>query len=256
MNRSDPFSLDGKTILVTGASSGIGRQCAIDCAKSGARVVLVARNEERLQATLNQMPGRGHGYYVFDLEQIVHEGKKFVSNIVQERGFISGLINCAGISSTVPLKLVKPEALEQMVRTNIYSAYFLTQEVCRMGNYDKVGTSIIYLSSVMGVKGENAKSMYSLTKGALISVTRSLAVELAQKHIRVNCISPGVIETPINACQPYITNPDKRAALEAKHPLGFGRTSDISYACVFLLSNAARWITGQNLVIDGGYTIL
>ena len=108
----------------------------------------------------------------------------------------------------------------------------------------------------MGVTGENAKSMYSLTKGSLISVARSLAVELAPKHIRVNCISPGAIETPINALQPYMANPDKRAALEAKHPLGLGQTTDISYACVYLLSNAARWITGQNLIIDGGYTIL
>ena len=256
MSKDNPFSLENKTILVTGASSGIGRQCAIDCATVGAKVVLVARNEERLKATLKQMQGSGHVYYTFDLEQISQEGKKFVSNIVKEHGCISGVINCAGISSTMPLKLVKQEALEQMVRTNIYSAYFLTQEVCRLGNYDKVGASIIFLSSIMGVTGENAKSMYSLTKGSLISVARSLAVELAPKHIRVNCISPGAIETPINASQPYMADPDKRAALEAKHPLGLGQTTDISYACVYLLSNAARWITGQNLIIDGGYTIL
>lgn len=256
MNGENPFSLENKTILVTGASSGIGRQCAIDCAKAGAKVVLVARNEDRLKATLKEMQGSGHRYYTFDLEQIPQFGKKLVSNIVNECGLISGVINCAGISSITPLKLVKFEALEQMVRTNIYSAYFLTQEVCRLDNYDKTGVSIIFLSSVMGVTGENAKSMYSLTKGSLISVARSLAVELASKHIRVKCISPGAIETPINATQPYMADPQKRAVLEAKHPLGLGQTTDISYACVYLLSNAARWITGQNLIIDGGYTAL
>lgn len=251
---NNPFSLEGKIVLVTGASSGIGAQCAIDCAEAGAKVVLVARNEERLQNTRSQMRGENHLIVSEDLS-VVNNIPKLVQKIVSQVGPINGVVNCAGISSVTPLKLVKEDSLDNIIRTNIYSAYFLTKEVSRMGNYIKTGVSVIFLSSVMGIKGENAKSMYSLTKGALISTARSLAIELAPKRIRVNCISPGVIETPINSTQPYMADPDKRSMLESKHPLGLGKTTDISYACIYLLSDAAKWITGQNLVIDGGYTI-
>ena len=123
-------------------------------------------------------------------------------------------------------------------------------------NINTVGASVVFFSSIMGLVGENSKSLYSMTKGALISASRSLAVEYAKKKIRINCISPGVVITPINTNQPYIADPEKRALLEAKHPLGLGQTNDIANACVFLLSDASRWMTGQNLVIDGGYTIL
>lgn len=255
MKMNNPFSLSGKTILVTGASSGIGAQCAIDCAAMGARVVLVARNEERLNATLSQMVGDGHLVQPSDLSEVDNIAP-LVKSVVSQCGAISGIINCAGISSVTPLKLITLEALDKMMHTNVYSALFLTKEICRVGNYDKAGTSIIFLSSVMGVTGEKAKTMYSLTKGALISAARSLAVELASKHIRVNCIAPGAIETPINSKLPYMADPERRALLEAKHPLGIGRVSDISHACIYLLSDAARWITGQNIIIDGGYTAL
>ena len=240
---------------MTGASSGIGAQCAIDCAAMGARVVLVARNEERLNVTLNQMTGDGHLVLSADLSEVDNIAP-LVKSVVSQCGVISGVINCAGISSVTPLKLITKDVLDKMIHTNVYAALFLTKEVCRMGNYDKAGTSIIFLSSVMGVTGEKAKTMYSLTKGALIAATRSLAVELASKFIRVNCIAPGAIETPINSKQPYMADPERRALLESKHPLGIGRVSDISNACVYLLSDAARWITGQNIVIDGGYTSL
>ena len=108
----------------------------------------------------------------------------------------------------------------------------------------------------MGCVGENAKSLYSLTKGALISGCRSLAVEYAPKKIRINVVSPGVVETPINKNQPYLADPDKRRLTEAKHPLGLGTTCDIANACIYLLSDASKWVTGQNFVIDGGYTII
>lgn len=252
---NNPFSLEGKTILVTGASSGIGRQCAIDCAMMGAKVILVARNAERLQETLNMMEGEGHLVIPADLSS-VENISQLVKQAVSQCGMVSGVVNCAGISSVLPLKLVKEEVLDQMIHANVYSAYFLTKEICRMGNHDKSGASIIFLSSVMGISGENAKSMYGLTKGALISAARSLSIEFAPKNIRVNCIAPGVIETPINRSQPYLADPDKRKVLESKYPLGLGRTTDVSYACIYLLSDASRWITGQNIVIDGGYTAL
>lgn len=250
---TNPFSLQGKNIIVTGASSGIGQQCAIDCAAMGARVVLVARNEDRLHETLSRMDGEGHVALSLDLTDVDVVAAK-VKEIVKEVGPVAGVVNCAGVSSVTPLKLIKEADMTAMIQTNVYSALFLTKEVCRMGSYDKAGTSIIFLSSIMGLVGENAKTMYSLTKGALLSASRSLALELAPKKIRVNCIAPGAIITPINVYLPHMADSEKRSALEAKHPLGLGQTSDISYACVYLLSDAARWVTGQVIAVDGGYT--
>lgn len=253
--RYNPFSLENKTIIVTGASSGIGQQTAILCSLMGAKVAIIGRNEERLQETLEQMEGVGHlkvGYDLTDTANI----KGMVSDIFSNLGPIDGLVCCAGISGILPLKLMNVEQQEHFFRTNVIATIELTRQVLSIKNVSKDGASVIFFSSVMGVVGENAKSLYSMTKGALISASRSLAVEYAKKKIRVNCISPGVVITPINANQPYIADPEKRAVLESKHPLGLGKTEDIANACVFLLSDASRWMTGQNIVIDGGYTII
>ena len=254
MNQT-PFTLQDKNIIITGASSGIGQQTAILCSQMGARVALIGRNEERLNETLGQMEGEGHLKVPFDLTST--EGiKGLVADIVSNLGPIDGLVCCAGISGILPLKLMTVGQQEQYFRTNVYATIELTRQVLGIKNIRKEGASVIFFSSVMGVVGENAKSLYSMTKGALISASRSLAVEYAKKKIRVNCISPGVVITPINASQPYIADPEKRAVLEAKHPLGLGQTCDIANACVFLLSDASRWMTGHNLIIDGGYSIV
>lgn len=250
----NPFSLNGKIIVITGASSGIGRQCAIDCSKMGARVVLVARNEDRLNETRSQMEGDGHLVVTQDLTDF-NAIPEIVTRIVEKVGALDGILHCAGISETVPLKLVDVEKMESFFRSNVLGAVMLTKEVCKPGNVNKDGASIVFFASVMGVVGESCKSVYSLTKGALISGARSLAVEYSKKKIRVNCVSPGVIETPINANQNYMKDPVLRAKFESKHLLGFGQSSDISNTCIYLLSDASRWVTGQNLVVDGGYTV-
>ena len=248
-----PFTLENKTILVTGASSGIGQQCAIDCSKMGAKVVLVARNEVRLKETLSLMEGEGHLLVSQDLTDF-EALPQLVKDIVGKVGPLDGALHCAGISNTEPLKLVCVERLEEFFRANVFSAIELTREICKLKNVNKEGASIVFFSSVMGVVGESCKSIYSLTKGALISGMRSLAVEYAKKKIRFNCVSPGVIETPINANQAYMKDPELRAQFEAKHLLGIGQCTDISNACIYLLSDASRWVTGQNLIVDGGYT--
>lgn len=250
----NPFNLENKVIIVTGASSGIGAQCAIDCSKMGAKVVLVARNEERLLHTLSQMEGKGHLVLPLDLS-LSKDLKEIVKDVVSKMGQINGVVNCAGMSSVTPLKLVTGELLDLFFRTNVYSAINLSKEITRVGNYDKEGgCSIIFLSSIMGLVGEKCKTLYSATKGALIAATRSMACELAKNKVRVNVVSPGAIETPINAKLPHMADPALRKELEDKHLLGLGECSDISNACIYLLSDAARWVTGQNLVVDGGYT--
>lgn len=249
----NPFSLEGKNIVVTGASSGIGRQCAIDCSRMGAKVVLIARNVERLQETLYAMEGEGHMIVPYDLTDL-DDLSTLTASVVERMGRMDGMVHCAGISTVLPLKLLDVSTMEHFFRTNVYSAVQLTRSFCGVKNVNKQGASIIFISSIMACVGENAKSIYSLTKGALVSGVRSLAVEYAKKNIRFNSISPGAIETNINAEQSYMKDPDKRKSFEAKHLLGLGHTSDISYACIYLLSDASRWVTGQNLIVDGGYT--
>lgn len=251
----NPFSLAGRNILVTGASSGIGQQVAITCSRMGARTILIGRNEERLSDTKSQLTGSNHLVFSYDLTEL--EGlKDLVARIVAEVGPIDGLVNCAGISTVLPLKLMTSEKVESFFRTNVYATMELTRQVLNAKNISKQGASIIFFASVMGCVGEKAKSLYSMTKGALISGARSLAVEYAQKKIRINVVSPGVVETAINKDQPYLADPERRKVTESLHPLGLGTTEDVANACVYLLSDASRWMTGQNLVIDGGYTCL
>ena len=251
----NPFSLENKIILVTGASSGIGAQCAIDFSRMGAKVILIARNIECLKQTLSKMEGSGHAYYSVDVTDF-RALSCIIKLAVNEVGKISGVVHCAGISSVLPLKLVKEEDIDNIMRTNVFSAIQLVREVTHVGCYDKSnGISIIFLSSSMGVVGESCKSLYSFSKGAIIAGVRSLAVELAPKNIRVNCISPGVIVTNINKNARHIVDPERRKELENKHLLGLGETTDISNACIYLLSNGARWVTGQNIIVDGGYSV-
>ena len=249
----NPFSLEGKTILVTGASSGIGQQVAVTCSRLGAKVALIGRNVERLEETRMQMEGEGHFAVSYDLTDLDHQ-KDLVADVVSKMGVIDGLVNCAGISTILPLKLMSPIKIDEFFKTNVFAAIELTRQVLNIKNVNKQGASIIFLASVMGCVGENAKSLYSLTKGALIAGCRSLAIEYAPKRIRVNVVSPGLIETAINRHQPYLADPEKRKQTEAMYPLGLGETSDIANACVYLLSDASRWVTGQNLIVDGGYT--
>ncbi|MGE0078224.1 MAG: SDR family NAD(P)-dependent oxidoreductase [Bacteroidales bacterium] len=250
----NPFSLEGKIIIITGASSGIGQQCAISCSQMGARVVLIARNALRLQETLNKMDNRGvHVVCPLDLTDY-NKVSEVISEIAKKIGPFHGLINCAGMSSINLLDFTNIDKLNQIFSTNVFSSFLLTKEVCKKGRFSKEGGAIIFISSIMGIVGDSAKSLYSMTKGALISGVKSLACELAHKKIRVNCISPGAIITPINEDLSYITDHEERKLLEQKHLLGFGETTDIANACIFLLSDAARWVTGSNLIVDGGYT--
>lgn len=249
----NPFSLEGKHIVISGASSGIGQQCAISCAAMGAKVSILGRNELRLEQTLSMLNGTGHNSYIVDLT-IEEDIKKTVKKLVFDNGRINGLLNIAGISTTLLMKSVSVNKLDEFFQNNVYSAFILTREVCKTGHFSTDGGSVVFFSSVMGSYGEKGKSLYAMTKGALQAGAKSLANELASKSIRVNTISPGVIITPINENLPHIAHPEKRKVLENSHLLGLGKTEDVANACIYLLSDASRWITGINLFVDGGYT--
>ena len=248
-----PFDLTGKTIVVTGASSGIGRQCAIDCSRMGARVIIIARNRTRLQETFDSLSGNSHMSFACDLSDPV-EVTETGDAISKEVGKINGIVNCAGVSTTLPLKLMTHDKMEEMLKVNVLAAFDLTRELSKVKRMEE-GSSIIFIASVMGNVGESGKSLYSMTKGALIAGARSLACEFAKRKIRVNTISPGAILTPINANLPHMSDPERKAILANQHLLGLGETTDVSNGVIYLLSDAARWVTGQNIIIDGGYTV-
>lgn len=250
---SHPFQLQAKKILITGASSGIGRQCAISCSQMGANVVLFGRREEALLATAAACNSEVKTH----VETVAMEDfaalSDAVSNSVKEMGKMDGVIHCAGISTTLPLRMVRPEKLQQFLNVNVVGAIELSRLLCKPAHFSKTGGSIIFISSVMGSVGQKGKTIYSLTKGAIEAGTRSLALELAKKQIRVNCVAPGVIETPMSTNAAYSKDEASREKVVAMHPLGLGQVADIANSCVFLLSDAARWITGTTLVVDGGY---
>lgn len=251
--QSNPFNLNDKLILVTGASSGIGRQCAIDCSRIGASVVLFGRDQSRLEETrgLMEEPDK-HIFCTLDLVEY-EKTATAVKEIVSQKGKINGLINCAGISTTLPLNAISPQRMEQFFKTNVIGAICLTTQVIKPSCFIEAGGSIIFISSVMGVAGENGKVLYSMTKGALIAAVKSMAIELAPRKIRVNAISPGVVETPMSKNAIYSRSEESLNQIRTLHPLGLGQPEDVANACVFLLSDASRWVTGTNLIVDGGY---
>ena len=256
---NNPFSLSGKTILVTGASSGIGAQCAIDCAAMGARVVLVARNEERLQAVLQQMSGEGHRYYIQDLEVLVDgpqdAGKLFISQVVEDNGKLDGLVHAAGVEKTLPLKLLKPQDYRHILNVNTLSAFELVRQ-CSNKSFFNDGGHIVLIASITAIIGRSGTAAYAASKGAMVSAVRSMVPELARKKITINCISPGTILTPLMQNFLSTLSEEDYAKRVSGFPLGLGETTDVSHACVYLLSDAARWVTGQNFIVDGGYTSL
>lgn len=249
----NPFTLENKTILITGASSGIGRQCAIDCSKMGAKVVLVARNEERLNETLSNMEGDGHLVCPYNLNNL--DGiKDLVAGVVSSIGKLDGFIHSAGVEVTKPLQLLTVDDYETVFRVNSLSGFEFIHQLASIKNMNK-GGSIVLIASISGVIGRGSVSAYSASKGAIISACRSMALEFAKKQIRVNCISPGTVLTPLMLSFLDTIDEEKRAKRIDGFPLGLGEPSDISNACIYLLSDASRWVTGQNMIVDGGFTI-
>lgn len=253
MQNNSPFSLNGKTILITGASSGIGRQAAISCSNSGAKLILLGRDKLRLDETLSLLTApENHSSYCVDLTD--YDGVEATVKQIAQNNKINGLIHCAGISATLPLRLITPEKTDAFFRTNVTGAIHLTKLICKPLNFADTGGSIVFISSVMGSVGESGKTLYSLTKGALNAGAKSLAIELASRKIRVNCISPGVVLTPMSLGAVYSQDESLLKRVSDMHPLGLGHTEDIANACIYLLSDASKWVTGINLHVDGGYT--
>ncbi|TKG95408.1 SDR family oxidoreductase [Puteibacter caeruleilacunae] len=250
----NPFTLEGKNIMVTGGSSGLGRACAIEASKQGARVFVLGRDGERLQETLSLMANPDlHSLHCVEFTDVSAINELF-SEFRRDRQKFNGLVHCAGISTTLPLKMVSEEKLNNFFATNVNSSIFLSQQLSKKCFLEESGSSLVLMASIMGVVGEMGKSLYSATKGALVSAAKSMAVELAARKVRVNTVSPGVVKSPMTNTAFYSRDEEAYKKIAAKHPLGIGAPEDIANTCVFLLSDASRWITGTNVIVDGGYT--
>ena len=247
------FSLTNKNIIITGASSGIGRQCAITFSKFGANVILIAMNKERLKDAFDKL---NKGNHIFISQDITEYDKleEIISTAVEKIGKISGLVHSAGIEMTMPLRSMQSSYYEKMFSVNVIAGFELAKIISKKKYLDKNGVSFVYISSVMGILGQPGKVAYCSSKGALISGAKAMALELVKKNIRVNCILPGVVETEmINKRFQGLSEESKKEIIDM-HPLGLGIPEDIANASAFLLSDAARWITGTNLIVDGGYS--
>ncbi len=239
--------LIGKHILVTGASSGMGRVFCQMIAREGATVSLLARNEERLKETLSTMIGENHKYYVCDLTNEEH-----IKNTISEIQPLDGVVFCAGINDYVPLKFVKQEKLERIFQTNYFSQIILTQMLVKK-KLIKKRASLVYISSLSSVLGVAGTLLYASSKAALNSSVRVIAAELAPMGVRANAICPGIVRTEMLSGTNIDEDTFTKQAVD--YPLGLGTPEDVGYAVLFHLSDGSKWLTGNCMVIDGGYSL-
>lgn len=248
----NPMDLSACKFVVTGASSGIGRDNAILLSELGASVVMVGRRTEQLEITFKMMAGSGHRLESFDLHN-VDEIPRWLKDISQETGPLDGIVHCAGIEALRPLKLITKNSFNDLMNINVNAAVGLTKGF-RQKKVNRAGGSIVFISSVAGLIGQTGHAEYCASKAALIGLCRAAALELARENIRVNCIAPGLVKTEmIEKAQKTLTL-DQLKDIEAYQPLGLGAPRDISHAVAFLLADTGKWITGTTLVVDGGYT--
>lgn len=242
----NPFSLEGKNVLVTGASSGIGRSTAIECSKMGAKVIVTARNEERLKETLMQLEGEGHQMILADLSS-----NDDIDALVSQLPELDGVVHNAGFTKMRPILQIDEQVFKDIMQVNTFAPIMLTQKILKKKKL-KQG-SIVFTCSTASFRAGKANSMYACSKAAIDVFVKNAAKEFASKLIRVNAVSPSMVETAIMSDN--MLSEEQIAASKASYPLGrWGKPEEVAWAIIYFLSDASQWVTGTNLIIDGGKT--
>lgn len=245
MSEFNPFTLQGKTILVTGASSGIGRAIAVACSKMGANVIVNGRNVQKLEATLAAMEGTGNILLSADLTK-----SDDITTLVVQLPKLDGVVHCAGIGHRQPVKLLTESDIDKVMNTNFKATVQLQTELMRGKKLNKDG-SVVFIASAAPQMPSFGNAVYSASKAAIIGYARCLALELAPRGVRVNCICPAMVWTDL-IMQEGVGKEELEQA-QQKYPLKrYGQPEDVAYAAIYLLSNASQWMTNSCIDINGG----
>ncbi len=246
LDNYNPFTLSGKTILVTGASSGIGRSIAVECSKIGASLVVTARNEVRLQETLSLLKGEDHKYICADLTS-----EESIQALVEGLPVLDGIVHNAGMADRMPCKIVKADRMRQLMAANIEGPILLQKHILKKKKITQ-GGSIVFIASRAPFAPAVGNAIYAASKGAMLGYAKCLGLELAPQRIRVNSICPAMVWTDLVAKDAEQTN-GNYDDLQKKYPLQrFGKPEDVAYLAIYLLSDVSSWMTGSQLDITGG----
>jgi NAD(P)-dependent dehydrogenase (short-subunit alcohol dehydrogenase family) len=243
------ISLTGKNILITGASSGIGRQVAITASELGASVTLIGRNILKLKETISLMTGLNHIYYSVDLSNLEN-----LEELLSNKMAFDGVVFNAGILEYLPIKFLNPQKIENVFKINFESNVLLSQKLIKNKMIKKKG-SLVFVSSISSKLGVPGTSIYSASKAALTTFSKVLASELASQGIRSNSVCPGIIKTPMSEMANEISSTESFTKAESEYPLGYGEPNDVAGLIIYLLSDISKWMTGSEIIIDGGFTL-
>jgi NAD(P)-dependent dehydrogenase (short-subunit alcohol dehydrogenase family) len=245
------MNLEGRTILVTGATSGIGRATAVYLSRLGARVIASGRHQERLDAVLAELEGNGHLGRIFDLADL-DAIAPWLKALCAEVGPLNGIAHCAGVQATRPIQAVKPDFVMDVLTQNLGAALMLAQGF-RLKACHGDPASLVFVSSSAALKTAPGNVVYAASKGGIVSAVRGLGVELVRDGVRVNAVAPAMVDTPMSDQFRAILSEENFQRVVDMHPLGLGRPDDVAAAIAFLLADTSRWITGSILTVDGGF---
>ena len=248
----DLLHVEGRSYMVTGAASGIGRATSLLLSEMGAKVLLADINAEKLEEVRLECKGEADTLVV-DLMN-ADSIKQAVKDKVATFGKLHGFVHCAGIPYIAPLKVVNEEKADRVYKLNTYAAIELAKVCSNKQIYAGEHGAFVLISSVYGLVGSAANVGYAMSKGAIVAITKSLAMELVNNGIRVNCIAPGFIKTPMADKVDGMMDSEYDARLNALHPMGLGSSADVANGILFLLSDMSSWMTGAVLNVDGGFT--